>query len=89
MARPIVLKFGVWVGATQPPLLHKSDLGCCRTCARAYPFFEISVFDIFWRFIAVQRCVRSRQDLHERVWERHDNNTREEVDLKTHVRARQ
>ena len=47
MARPIVLKFGVWLGATQPPLLHKSDLGCRRTCARAYPFSKFPFLTLF------------------------------------------
>ena len=38
-ARPIVFKFGVWVGGHSLSAFHKSCVGCIRTCA---PLFRIS-----------------------------------------------
>ena len=39
-ARPIVFKFGVWVGGHYQSAFHKSWMGCIRTCARAHPIFH-------------------------------------------------
>ena len=39
ITRPIVFKFGVWVGGHQLRAFHKSWVGCICMCARVYPFF--------------------------------------------------
>ena len=36
---PILLKFGMWPGFIQQIVTRPSDFECCRTCARAHPFF--------------------------------------------------
>ena len=36
-ARPIVFKFGVWVWSHYLSALHKSWMGCIRTCAPPFP----------------------------------------------------
>ena len=40
-ARPIVFKFGVWVGGHYRSAFHNSWVGCIHTCARA-PHFSVS-----------------------------------------------